>query len=111
MLLEVIILLPIVVGVVLLYWGSQLSEDHVFLKFFFQMLQPPLWFLSLHLAVISVGEVYPALVELIESLAFFTEILGYFLWILGAYIMIYLVVMQVKSLLAQVKQKREAKYG
>ena len=108
---EIIIALPILIGLGLLYWGSQLTDEHAFLKFLFQMLNPPLWFLSLHLAVIGVGIMYGSQPELVVTLTSLTWYLGIFMLILGAYIMIYLVIKQMKVVLASAKAKREARHG
>jgi uncharacterized membrane protein len=105
-----IILLPLFIGLVLLYWGSQLTEEHAFLKFLFQMFQIPLFILSVQFAIIAIGE-YSGSSEFINNLAAFVEYLSYFIWIVGAYIMIYLVWKSAKNMLDSIKKKKEERHG
>lgn len=106
MFLLAVILLPLLFGALLMYWGSQLDEDSI-LRLAFQLFIIPLAWLSIHFGVIAVGTFYPQASELVTVLAQFAYYLGWLLFIIGAYLL-YRLLRGLVDLLQQRKAKKEA---
>jgi hypothetical protein len=111
MLLGLLIFLPIIIGFGLMYWGSQLEEDHWFLKLLFQMLFLPLVLISINFGVLGTMQLYPSNFELVNLL---TDVAYYTSWTLalvGFYSCLYIIWMVVKVTNAAGKLKQDEKYG
>lgn len=105
MFLIAIVLLPLIVGFILLYWGNQLGEDS-FLRLVFQLFFIPLVWVSIHFGVIAIGFFYPSMSSLVTELSKFTYYLGWILLLVGLFLL-YRVGKNIYDMIQEKKIKRE----
>lgn len=97
-----LILLPLLFAFALLYWTSQLSNEHEELKLFLQMLMFPLFWLSLHFGASSIIKFY----DWVEV----EDIIGTIVWIVGIiflFIVFYFIVQIIRRVYDAAAQKRD----
>jgi len=102
----IIIVLPILIGIALMYWGSQLEEDNI-LKLVFQLLLLPLAFININYSITIIGYLYPQLTSLIDGLGDLVYYLGWVLFIVGG-VMLLRILLKLKDYLLNKKEKRES---
>jgi len=107
MIISVIILAPLILGIMLLMWGHNLSEEHEILSIFISLLSYVMFWVTLYLGNIAVIKFYN-FPELQNAMGFVTNITGWILFLIVAYWLIYIFYRIITSI--QQRRKRELEY-
>lgn len=112
---DAIVLMPLVVGVGLLYWSSLISDDpengHPILRLMLQFMFFPLIFMSIQFGVIDATLLYASDTVLVEQLAMMAYYFGWLLFAVGAYYC-FVVFKGIWDMIARrKKEKDDEKYG
>lgn len=101
--LGVLILLPLIMAFIFVYAGVNMSDDHAVLKIGLFLLSPIMFFLSLHLGLLTIVEYYefPALQEIIGGTAYW---FGWLVFALFSYFIIYWIA---KAIMIAAQEKKE----
>jgi hypothetical protein len=101
-----IILLPMLLGIIFIISIISLGDDHAILKIFLFLLTPILFWVSLHIGLVSVIKFhsFPALQELLSSTAYWS---GITFFILLVYFLLYLFIKAVRVAAQEKKERSE----
>ena len=82
---EVIVLIPVLIGIGLFFWAEQVRDKHPILALLFQLMFIPLVYLTVDLAMTYVSVVYAANSEIVRVLGDVVYYLGWVIFIIGVY--------------------------
>ena len=100
----IIVLLPLILGFLLMYWATNLGDDHNVLRILIYLSPIPLFFMSYKYAVIVLDKFY-ILDTLIGSMSDDIYIIGLIFFVIIAYFILYLIVKTINY----IGQKQEEK--
>lgn len=108
---DAIVLIPLISGIGLIFWSSEVKDEHPLLALMLQLMFIPLTFLTIQLGIIETSISYASNTELVSTLSNISYYFGWLMYGVGAYYL-FVVMGKVLDVVRQKKAEKDNKtYG